>query len=296
MEIRSMSILEYHIVFAEYLTGLSMLFVKQAAANGFLYVAKNHGRYAGYICGSDELTTVRITHAFTIPEFRGQGVFTALVRYVLNTQNKPVRCVILSNHPCRSGVCHVLRKLGFQSAEKVTVFSCSCKDAEYWRRYMDEKGNRLCRTLKMQGYHAVSFRDMDKDLKEQLAFSDRTEYGNIFHPALHLEDPSKQLDWELSYAAVRDGRLSAYCLVTRADPKSAMFDQISVSAAEQGGGVILLPYSFAVDQVIWKNIENIFYAMYNSNKHAAAFRKKLFQIFPTTEQTAENYYYDKRNL
>lgn len=291
-----MNILEYHIVFAEYQTGLSNLFVKQAAANGFLYAAKIQGKYAGYLCGSDDLTNVRITHAFTIPEFRGQGVFTALVRYVLNTQNKPVRCVIISNHSCRSEVRHVLHELGFQSTEKATVFYCSCKDAEYWRRYMDEKGNRLCRTLIMQGYRAVSFRDMDKGLKEQLAFSDRTEYGNIFHPALHLEDPSKQLDRELSYAAVRDGKLSAYCLVTRADPKSAVFDQISVSAAEQGGGVILLPYAFAVNQVIENNIDNVCYTMYISNKHAAAFRKKIFQIFPTTEKTVENYYYDKLSL
>lgn len=118
-------------------------------------------------------------------------------------------------------------------------------------------------------------------------------YKNALADYCARQAASKQLSWDLSYVAVRNGTLSAYCLVALADSRSAVFDQISVSAAEQGGGVILLPYVFSMQRFFERGMENACYAMYGSNRHANAFRKKLFQIFPTNEQTVENYFYVK---
>ena len=154
---------------------------------------------------------------------------------------------------------------------------------------MDLKGKRLCETLKRQGYRAVSFGELDEDLLTQLKLSDRSEYANIFHPSMYLENPAHKLSRELSFAAVNEGKLSAYCLVTMGDERSAMFDQISVSAGELGMGVILLPYVFSMERFFEMGLENAYYAMYGSNERANAFRDKILTVFSTTETTMENY-------
>ena len=289
MKIIRLGLLEYYIAFAGNHSALSNRYAAQADAGGSIYGAKIDGTYAGFLCVSDEITAVRITYALTVPEYRKQGVFTELVKHVIETHKKIVRAGISKEHPCYSFILKTFLKLGFLPGEKVTVFSCSRKDEDKWRRFMDQKGKRLCETLKRQGYRAVSFGELSEDLLTQLKLSDRSEYANIFHPSMYLENPANRLSRELSFAAVKDGKLSAYCLVTMGDERSAMFDQISVTAGELGMGVILLPYVFSMERFFEMGLENAYYAMYGSNERANAFRNKILAIFPTTETTMENY-------
>ena len=289
MKITRLGLLEYYLAFAGNHTALSNRYASQADAGGSIYGARINGAYAGFLCVSDEISSVRITHALTVPKYRKQGVFTELVKYVTETQNKNVRAGIPKDHPCYSFILKTLLKLDFLPGERVTVFSCSRKDEDQWRRFMDQKGKRLCETLKRQGYRAVSFAELNEDLLTQLKLSDHSEYANIFHPSMYLENPANRLSWELSFAAVKDGKLAAYCLVTKGDERSAMFDQISVSAGELGMGVILLPYVFSMERFFETGLENAYYAMYGSNERANAFRNKILAVFPTTETTMENY-------
>jgi len=291
MEITTLNLFEYYIIFAGHQTALSNRYARQALENGNIFAAKTEGGYAGYICVGDEVENVRINYAFTLPQFRGRGVFTALTRHLQHIQSKPVRTAISSGHSCYEPVRHVLLKLGFIPSERVVVYSCSRKDEEKWHQFMEKKGKRLCEMLEMHGYSAVSFQDMDEGIKKQLVQSDKSEFANIFHPDLYLEDESKLLSWDLSYAAVKEGTLAAYCLVSMGNSKSAMFDQISVSAAELGRGVILLPYVYSMQRFFERGLDNAYYAMYGSNSHASAFRNKILNIFPTTESTLENYVY-----
>ena len=158
---------------------------------------------------------------------------------------------------------------------------------------MERKGKRLCATLERQGYTPVSFDALDEELLNQLRCSDRSEYANMFHPTLFLDDPAKKLSPDLSFAAVKDGRLVSYCLVSMADRRTAIFEQISVSAREQGQGIILLPYICSMNQFFEKELSAAFYAMYGSNRHANAFRNKVLMLFPTSQSTMENYCYNE---
>ena len=99
---------------------------------------------------------------------------------------------------------------------------------------------------------------------------------------------------DLSYAALKDEKLAGYCLVTMGDAHSAMFDQISVSAAQQGRGVILLPYVYSMQRFFERGLATAYYAMYGSNRHANAFRNSVLKIFRTEESTMENYCFFKR--
>ena len=290
MEICELNMLEYYIAFAGFHTALSNRYALQAKSCGCIYGAKTDGAYAGFMCTSNEAEYTRITYALTMPKYRNQGIFTGLVRHVKDNYRN-VRITISSNNECYDFMKNALIKLGFVSTEQVTVFSCSSEDEDKWHTFMERKGKRLCEMLEMHGYRAVSFQDLSKEFLEQVRVSDVSEYANMFHPAMYLDNPAYKLSWDLSFAAVRDGKLAAYCLVTMGDEKSAMFDQISVSADEQGRGVILLPYVYSMQRFFERGLCSAYYAMYGSNRHANAFRNRILKIFPTTENTMDNLYY-----
>ncbi len=182
-----------------------------------------------------------------MPEYRHRGVFEALLGQAAEAAEKPLRMTLASDHPCRNWVRSAAEKLDFVPGEQVTVFSCRREDEAVWRRFMETRGRRMCTALERQGYRAVPFTALDGSLTEQLRASDRSEYGNTFYPGLYLDEPARRLRPDLSAAAVRDGKLKAYCLVTEGDENTAMFDQISVAADVMGRGVILLPYVTAME-------------------------------------------------
>ena len=116
MKITRLGLLEYYIAFAGNHSALSNRYAAQAEAGGSIYGVRINGAYAGFLCVSDEITAVRITNAFTLPEYRKQGVFTELVKYVTETQKKNVRAGISNDHPCYMFILNTLLKLGFLPA------------------------------------------------------------------------------------------------------------------------------------------------------------------------------------
>ena len=291
VEIFKLSMLEYYIAFAGLQTAFSNRSAAQAAVSDSLYGVRMADTCAGFFCVIEEVEGTRISYALTVPEYRGQGIFTGFLRYLLANTQKPVRLSIASSHPCYDIVRHICEKLGFQAAEQVHVFSCSSEEENQWDTFLEQKGERLCKVLERSGYRAIRFQDLDADLLGQLRTSDRTDYANSFHPSVFLEDPSRKLSRELSYAAVKDHRLAAYSLVLLGDRTSAIFEQISVSAREQGKGVILLPFVYSMKRFFECGLSRAAYAMYGSNTHANAFRKKVLKVFPATESTINNFYY-----
>ena len=290
MEIRKLNRPEYHIAFNGYHTALSGRSAAEAMTGGYIYGARIDSAYAGYICVLNEIDTVRVTYALTVPEFRNRGVFTALLRHVIQSPPRRAELCISTDHPFYPAVRRCCDRLGFVRDEDIRVFYCRHEDRDKWQAFMDKKGSGLCATLERLGYRAVSFRDLDPALLDQLRHSDRSEYGNeMFHPALYLDNPESRLSPDLSFAAVRDGQLAAYSLVTMEDEKTAQFAQLSVSAGEQGRGVILLPFSASVRCFFDKGLSRACYAMYASNEPADAFRRKVLAVFDTSETRLEGY-------
>ena len=291
MEIQRLNFAEYQILFMGMHTPISRRFAAQAEKNGWIFGAWVGGSCAGFLTAEEETEDIRITHAFTVPSFRKKGVFTGLIRHMTEEQNRIIRVTVSSGNVCFPTVRDVCLSLGFRKGESVSVFVSSSRTKPEWNAFMKLRGERLCQTLKRQGYRALSFQDMDKDLLEQLGNSDRSEYGNVFHPSLYLENPAKRLDRDMSFAAVKDGKLAAYSLVAMGDDDSAVFDQISVSKEESGHGVILLPFACSMARFYERGIPAAYYAMYESNRHAGAFRSAVLEILPTEERTIENYFY-----
>ena len=113
----------------------------------------------------------------------------------------------------------------------------------------------------------------------------------MLDPAAFLDNPANMLSWEMSCLAMKDDRLAAYVLVTQNSPTKAVFEHISESNAEQGTGLILLPYAASMKNVFeGSGVQTISYAMYESNAHANAFREETLNMLDPTITVSENYF------
>lgn len=291
-----MSVLENSIAFAGYHTAFSMQCVKRSGACGMLLSAKQEDRYAGYLCAVAESGIIRIIYAYTIPEFRKQGVFTSLMKFAADNANTAIRVNITENQKYHDVVRDVCLKLGYEQTESVHIFTCHKEMYPVWERFMHEKGERLTAYLERRGYSVVSFADAPEDIIEQLRNSPWSEYRNMLNPAVFLDIPSNCLSWDMSFAAVKDGRLAGYVLVTHNSPTKAVFEHISESSAEQGTGLILLPFAAAMEKAFaFSGIETISYAMYESNARANAFREETLSMLAPSVTISENYYLSKHD-
>ena len=291
MTISKMSALENRIVFAGYHTAFSAQCVDRSAACGMLFSSKKDGKYAGYLCAVAESGIIRIIYAFTDPDYRKQGVFTELMRFVADNARTVVRVNISGNHEFHDVVAGVCRKLDFQQAESVNIYTCHKDMYPVWEHFMNEKGSRLSAYLQRRGYQVTSFADAPEDIIDQLRRSPRSEYKNMLDPAVFLDIPENRLSWELSFAAMKDNRLAGYVLVTQNSPTKAVFEHISESDAEQGTGLILLPFAAAMKKVFEDTgIQTISYAMSQSNTHANAFREETLNMLKPSVTVSENFY------
>ena len=290
--VSAMSALECFIAFAGQQTAFSAQCVKRSAACGLLLGAKLDGKYAGYLCAAAESGIIRILYGYTIPDFRKRGIFDALMRFAAKDSEKAVRVSIPENHEYRVPVVKTCLKQGFQKAESVHVFTCHKDMYPAWDDFMTIKGARLCSYLERRGYRAVSLAQAGEDIIRQLRESPCSEYKNVLNPGMFLDIPENYLSREMSYAAVKEGRLAGYVLVTHNSPEKAVFEHISESAREQGTGLILLPFAAAMKTVFTgSTVRTISYAMYESNVRANTFRESVLSRLNPSVAVSENYYY-----
>ena len=285
-----MSLLENVIAFAGYQTAFSAQCVKRSAACGLLLGAREGGKYAGYLSAVRESGMIRILYAYTVPSYRGRGVFTALMRFVLRNTETAVRVSIPQNHPFHDPVVKVCLAEGMKKAESARVFTCHKEMYPVWARFMKEKGDRLCDYLKRRGYRSAYFAELGEEAVGQLRESGTSDYRNALDPSVFLDVPENRLSWEMSCAALKEGRLAGYVLVTLNSPTKAVFEHISESAGQQGTGLILLPFAAAMKKVFTESeVQTVSFAMYGSNARANAFREEALNMLNPSVTISENY-------
>lgn len=272
-------------------TAYSDYFALEASESGSLLCARLDNRFAGYICASDNGRDMRVTHAYTCPEYRGQGIFTALLKEIADNAEKTVRVNIPTDHEYHDTVVHICEKLGFTKGESVTIYTLRPSSDPKLREYIGGKGTRICDMLRRHGYKTVSFEDADDDIIRQIRDSDINGFKNPFETRSFFDEPARKLSRRISFAAVRDGEPAAYTLVSLPSPKKGVLEQISVSEKKLGTGVILLPFIETVRAFIENGGQIATYAMYGSNTAANAFRENISD--KASEKEAENYYLQK---
>ena len=269
-------------------TAFSDFFAKEAADHGKLLCARLDDKFAGYICAAGNGRENRVSYAYTRPEYRGQGIFTALLKEICEGSEMPIKVNLPAEHEFHDTVVHICEKLGFVQVESLIVYTYRPELDTLWEKYMNERGNRICEYLKRHGYEKVSFADAGTDIIGQIRSSDRSGFENPFETGLFFDEPSRKLSRELSFAAIKDGELAAYTLVSQLSPEKCVLEQIAVSRNKRGTGVILLPAAQSMSVFRSNGYKSFVYAIYGSNIPANLLRDKL--ISTAAEKVTENYY------
>lgn len=270
------------------------LCAREASEKGILLGAEYDGKPAGYLCAGYDTQTLLITYAYTLEEFRNKGVLSALVRKLSKmTKDTCLRISIKSDNPYYTAFASVCKHNRFEQRDSVKTYICRCEDpavAEKWHGFMEKQGNRLCATLKRQGFQAMSFQDAPQELLSQVYSSQETDYGNTLDPKPFFDVKAKNMLYDMSFVAKKNGKLSAYVLAVGAGTGNVIYEHISAHAGELGRGAVFLPFCRAVDIFFDKHMKTASYAMYDSNQHAGAFRKKVLSIFDTRCSEVCNFY------
>ncbi len=272
-------------------TAFSDHFAKEADACGKLLCARVDDKFAGYICAARNGRETLVTYACTRPEYRRQGIFTALMNEIAESSEMPVKVSLPAAHEFHATVADVCGKLGFVRGEDIIVYTSRADTETRWHMFMESRGKRICEMLKRRGYAAVSFSDAGSGIIGQIRDADRSDFGSPFETRSYFDEPSRKLSRELSFAAVKNGELAAYTLVTLPSPEKCFIEHIAVSSKKRGSGVILLPFAEAVGSFLAGGGKLAAYSVYESNTAANAFREKVADI--SSQRTTENYYLDR---
>lgn len=286
------TLLSFLLTFREHRSVYADICAKEAAENGVLLAAETDGEPSGYICAAYDTDTLLVTYAYTLPQYRGQGVLSELLKTLSGMfADIPLRLSVKSGHEFSAAFRAACEKNRFDLTDTVMTYSCDCKadGEERWAEFMRKKGGRLCNTLERQGSTALPFCECSRELLAQIYHSCSTDYGNTLDPRPFFDVKAKNMLYDLSFAAVRDGRLAAYVLAVGAGSGAVIFEQISASKKETGSGVILLPFCRSVDMFFKTGRGVASYAMYDSNRQAGAFRKSVLNIFDTRVSAVLNY-------
>ena len=282
--------IEYLIAFSDGRTALSDACVRQASECGRLYCERADDTYRGFLCTETEGRTARILYAYTKPEFRGRGIFTSLAEHVVQTAEGDVRISIPERHPCFAEVDAVCRRLGFAPTESLHTFSFDRSQEGAWQRTKQaQRFDACCAWLNRSGCEAVFFADADADILRQIENSHHSSFGNQLDPAPFFRLPSKNLSYTLSCAAVKEGRVLAYSLLSQQSREAVIFEQIASASAAREPGVILLPYMYSTDRFFESGYDRCAFAIYPSNTASNRIRQTLEKELRLTENVTRQY-------
>lgn len=295
MAIADGSYLDYLFLFGESRTAYSDYSVRNALnSGGNLYIMMEDENAAGYLCTAKEDKKVVVSYAYTVPEKRNAGIFTSLMKHVTVRSEYPVKLSISEKSGVFSAVQKVCFKLGFVEQSSCIVFSGDEKGLHNWNRYMEKTGQKICDALLRQGLESISFSEADRNLIEELYYSESNSFKNKLTIQPFFDNVQKGLDRDMSFMAVRDGEIAAYTLVSRPDQTNVVFEHISTAEKYIGSGVILLPFSKSMETFARFHCKRAAYAMYESNTFANAFRKKLLEKVTSSQIRSYNFIYEKK--
>ena len=281
--VERISLLSYLLSFSGHRSSYADRCARAAAEKGVLLAAEQDGSPAGYICAVEETGGLLITYAYTAEELRRQGVFSEMMKVLTGIAgNRPLRLSIKAGHPFFAAFESVCGKNGFQQTEPVKTYICRSEDLERnWQAFMESRGSRLCAALEKLNFSAVSFADAPKELLGQVYFSPESDYANSLDPKPFFDVKARNMLYDMSFAAVKNGRLAAYVLTVGAGKDTAIFEHISSHKNMQMTGAVLLPFCRSIEEFFRQGMKTSSYAMYDSNSDAGAFRNKVLSVFDT---------------
>ncbi len=274
--ISEMTDTQYLIAFSDARTAFSDSCIRKASELGRMYCERAGNTYRGFICTEIDGQRECVLYAYTKPQYRRSGIFSSLVSHIVRTAERDVLVSVPERHPFFAAVDAVCERLGFASTESIHTFNFDSSQKQAWQRVKDtQRFDACCSLLQRTGCEAVSFADADEDILRQVRESHTSSFQNPLDPSGFFRGATKKLSMDLSCAAVKDGKLLAYSLLTQQDHNSVVFEQMASSADGRGFGAVLLPFVYSVDRFFERGYHRWAFAIYPSNTESNRIRKTL---------------------
>ena len=210
------SIPDYLIRFSDLRTALSDFYVK--TRNCRILGAVSEGKNGkGFLLASQESVTEIL---FITAEDDDPSVKNALLDHLAGTlpSGSRIRWRIIDSPENET----VAEEYGFRKEETVNIFRTVGSDHETAERTLLEY-EKLFVLRESLGYRTLSFEKLSKEELSQIRNNPDGEFDPSLHPERLMDDISGGFSPEMSFAAVKDGKVIAYTIVRNSIGKSCIF-------------------------------------------------------------------------
>lgn len=280
---------DYIFLFGKSRTAYSDLYAKKSAAEKRLYIMLEENFPAGYICTTLENGVCFVHHAYTVPEKRRDGVFTALLKYLIGLEDNSA---IVIQGSANNGQSRLLMKictaLGFQSFSVNKTSRADWQSLCYWKenffdKFMAERGNKYLEYFSRQGFKIYSFEDSPPEYLEQIYNSRENYFGNVFDVRKFFDGADKNLlARDLSFLTVKNDEAAAYYLTIAPDKKNLIAEQTSVAKKYLNSGLLFPLINKFVAAICKRQFDNLAFAVYEDNLPARRFYEKFIGQLKTS--------------
>ena len=234
---------DYTSLFRDSRTTYSDFYAKKSATENHLYIMLEDNFPAGYICANSERDKFSVYYAYTAPEKRNRGIFTSLLKYLIELDENSSVMVQRSTTDKKYSktVSDVCESLGFQKHSVCKTFCANWDSLCEWKekifdKFMADKGNKYLEFFLLQGFKIYSFEDAPSKYLKQVCHSHENYFGNKFDVRKYFNGYDKNLVVrDLSFIAVKNNKVAAYFLAIAPDKKilspTKLPSQKNISAA-----------------------------------------------------------------
>lgn len=272
--------MDYLFLFGKSRTAYSDLCAKKSAAEKNLYIMLEENLPAGYICANSDGGCCNINYAYTAPEKRRKGIFTALIKYLIE-KNPAIMIQGSSNTGQSALLSKICIKLEFQAFAVNKTSHADWNSLCHWKKnfydkFMAERGEKYLEFFSRQGFEIYSFEDAPTKYLDQIYHSRENYFGNKFDVRKFFDGYDKNfLARDLSFLIVKNGEVAAYFLTVAPDKKNLITEQTSVAKKYLNSGVLFPLLNKFVEAVYARRCENLAFAVYEDNLSARKFYEKF---------------------
>ena len=181
-------------------------------------------------------------------------------------------------------------EFGFRPDKTVHLFRTVGPEDEHAEETI-RKYEKLYSFVENHGYRAVSFNELTKAELRQIRNNPDKEFDSYLRPGVLMDDTAGGFSADMSFAALKDGKVAAYTIVRSPDGKSCIFEIICVAKSERNSGVFILPFLSSLKAIIASGAEVALFAIYDNNSKTLDMVKKRFGQLISSDSVQHNMRY-----
>ena len=201
-----------------------------------------------------------LSYIFVEEGFRRQGIGKKLVTAAVNlTKDKglaDIEAKVVLQNEYGDVVNQLLQKNGFEIYDTSTIirYGNSEKCNYEWNDFKEKRGNKIIKFLQCSGYNTISFSAASLENITAL----RAEIGQSFpsnlDPFDYISNKVDRLVPKYSFITLKNNIPVAFAILTTADEKTLVFQQLSTAYKYQGKGIFILPFAAFMESFLHEEV------------------------------------------